>query len=108
MRSRGGSASVGIVLAALLGGGVAQAADPATLVTVSGPSPYAHCSDAGHDGFAYTNAEVEPQVAVNPRHLHNFIGVFQQDRWSTGASRGDVAAYTQDSGATWHETTLPF
>jgi hypothetical protein len=90
------------------------AADQAAVVRVSGPSPYARCSTGGppQKGHAYTNAEVEPYVAVNPRTVgsghENIIGVFQQDRLSTEAARGLIAVSSVDSGRTWRETPLPF
>jgi hypothetical protein len=89
------------------GGAVASGA-----TTVSGPSPYASCSNANQPGTNYVNAEVEPQVAVNPATVGtsnvNVIGVWQQDRWSNGGAHGLVAGFSSDGGSTWGETTLPF
>ena len=90
----------------------APAGAATSVVTVSGPSPYAGCSDAGQPGTVYPNAEVEPSVAVNPvtvgtTHV-NVIGAWQQDRWSNGGARGLVAGFSNDGGVTWGETTLPF
>jgi hypothetical protein len=85
-----------------------SAAGASTLTTVSGPSPYARCSDANQPGTVYVNAEVEPQVAVNPANTKNIIGAWQQDRWSNGGARGLVAGFSSDGGTTWGETTLPF
>jgi hypothetical protein len=80
-----------------------------TNVTVSGAtSLYASCSNAGQPGTNFLNAEVEPQVAVNPANSKNIIGVFQQDRWSNGGAHGLVAGFSSDGGATWGDTTLPF
>jgi hypothetical protein len=76
--------------------------------TVSGASPYAGCSNANQPGTVYVNAEVEPQVAVNPANTKNIIGVWQQDRWSNGGAHGLVAGFSPDGGTTWGETTLPF
>jgi hypothetical protein len=97
-----------VVLAAgLVVAAGAAAVGPATLV--SGPSPYAGCTAGGGPGATlYANAEVEPSVAVNPANTQNLIGAWQQDRWSDGGSRGLVAGYSTDGGATWAETTLPF
>ena len=84
----------------------------ASLATVSGPSPYAGCSNAGQPGTNFLNAEVEPFVAVNPATVGtanvNVIGVWQQDRWNNGGAHGLVAGFSFDGGATWGETTLPF
>src|SRR6266704_3597406 len=90
----------------------APAGAATSLVTVSGPSPYAGCSDVGQPGTVYTNAEVEPSVAVNPATVGtgsvHVIGTWQQDRWSNGGARGLVAGFSNDGGATWGETSLPF
>jgi hypothetical protein len=80
----------------------------ASLVTVSGPSPYASCSNANQAGTLYLNAEVEPRVAVNPVNARNIIGAWQQDRWSNGGAHGLVAGFSTDGGATWGEAPLPF
>ena len=78
-----------------------------SLTQISGLSPFAGCTDVG-PGTNYVNAEVEPQVAVNPTDPNNIIAVFQQDRWSNGGAHGLVAAVTHDGGATWHESWAPF
>jgi hypothetical protein len=85
------------------------------LIRVSGPSPLTHCEDVrspnGH-GVAYANSEVEPYVAIDPRTAgtdrERIIGIWQQDRWSTEAARGLVAASSHDGGRSWSETPLPF
>jgi hypothetical protein len=76
----------GIVLAAsvvALAASVGRAA-AADLVTVSGADPYAGCPDANQLGTVYPDAEVEPQVAVNPTTVGtshvNVVGAWQQDR----------------------------
>jgi BNR repeat-like domain len=78
-----------------------------SLTQISGPSPFAECTVDG-PGTNYVNAEVEPQVAVNPTDPNNIIAVFQQDRWSNGGANGLVAAVTHDGGATWHESWAHF
>src|SRR5215469_14146153 len=100
-----------VVLTALATAGTALAHANATetaLVTASGPSPYASCSNADQPGTNFLNAEVEPQVAVNPTNSQNIVGVFQQDRWSNGGAHGLVAGFSSDGGASWGETPLPF
>lgn len=79
-----------------------------SLVLVSGPSPFASCVNAGEPGTVYVNAEVEPDVAVNPANPDNIIGVWQQDRWNNGGAHGLVAGFSANGGKTWGETTLPF
>ena len=49
----------------------------------------------------FLNSEVEPWIDVNPTDPLNMVGVWQQDRWSNGGSRGNVAGVTEDGGATW-------
>jgi BNR repeat protein len=89
------------------------AAAPATVGLLSiatGPSPYAGCTglDPGSPpGTNYVNAEVEPFVAVNPTNPSNLIGVFQQDRWSNGGSRGNATVVSMDGGLTWTEPAAP-
>jgi hypothetical protein len=101
---------VGTFLAVIvsLAVGPVSGAGAAPVVTVSGPSPYAGCSDANQPGTVYNNAEVEPQVAVNPANTNNVIGAWQQDRWSNGGAHGLVAGFSSDGGASWGETPLPF
>lgn len=85
----------------------AYTSQAATLV--SGPSPFAGCTIGdGTGGTNYLNAEVEPYLAINPANPANFIGVWQQDRWSDGGARGLVAGASFDGGKTWQQTPLPF
>ncbi len=86
----------------------ASAATETALVPVSSTDPYAGCSAAGQLGTVTANAEVEPQVAVNPANPRNIVGAWQQDRWSNGGARGLVAGFSTNGGQTWAETTLPF
>lgn len=79
-----------------------------TLVTVSSTNPYASCLNAGQSGTNYPDAEVEPQVAVNPHLAGNIVGVWQQDRWSNGGAHGLVAGFSTNGGASWSESDLPF
>ena len=44
----------------------ALASTETALVTVSSTNPYAGCSIPGNPGTNFPDAEVEPQVAVNP------------------------------------------
>jgi len=78
------------------------------LVLVSGPSPYANCTSDAGTGTNYVNAEVEPQLAVNPVASNNIIATWQQDRWSNGGAHGLVAGFSFNGGLTWGEITLPF
>ncbi|GAA2197496.1 sialidase family protein [Sinomonas flava] len=87
----------------------AYAATLSPLTTASGPTPFARCTPGAASGAVlYPDAEVEPWVAVNPNDSRNIVGVWQQDRWSDGGSRGLVAGYSTNGGKTWHETAQPF
>ena len=102
-----------LALGACSGGGGGGASTAPTLPPavppgqVSSASPFpAGCGGSG--GTLYVNAEVEPHVAVNPANPSQFLGAWQQDRWSNGSSRGIVAGVSQDGGATWTLRALPF
>src|SRR6266550_8882323 len=76
---------------------------------VSGASPFAPgCDGIPAFGILYINAEVEPMVAVNPRNTNNLVGVWQQDRWSTGGARGLLTGVSQDGGRTWIKRMAAF
>ena len=74
-------------------------------VVASGPSPFAACTDGQSSGpppgEVFVNAEVEPWVAVNPTNPDNLVGVWQQDRWTDGGSKGLSTARSTNGGATW-------
>ena len=59
------------------------------------------CGLSGQSGKNVRNSEVEPSVDVNPADTTNIIGTWQQDRWSNGASRGNVVGTSLDDGRTW-------
>lgn len=80
------------------------------LTRASGPTPFAPGCEgvpAGNATFA-EGGEVEPYLAVNPINPNNMIGVWQQDRWTNGGSRGVAGAYSMDGGGTWTRVTAPF
>jgi hypothetical protein len=52
------------------------------------------------------DSEVEPYVDVNPKDPDNIVAIWQQDRWSNGGARGNVAGVSMDGGATWQP--VPF
>jgi hypothetical protein len=86
----------------------AWASTETPLVTVSSANPYASCPADGQSGTVFPDAEVEPQVAVNPANPSNIIGAWQQDRWSNGGARGLVAGFSTNGGKTWGQSQLPF
>jgi hypothetical protein len=107
MKVRFGSSVILSAAAALV---LATNALAVGVVQVSGPtSPYAGCVPAStQPGRNYLNAEVEPQVAVNPANTGNIVGQWHQDRWSNGGARGIAGAFSIDGGVTWTDTTVPY
>lgn len=86
---------------------------PSTLVTVtpvngriSAASVFPPGCGNSTGGTHYVNAEVEPQIAVNPANPNNMIATWQQDRWSDGAAAGVTIASTTNGGATWNVQPL--
>lgn len=112
IRSAKPAVSCLLALAALQGcGGGTSAPPPAPppplltslpSVRVSAASPFAPgCDGAIATGTQYTNAEVEPSLAVNPIDASNLLATWQQDRWSDGGSHGLVTAASFDGGHNW-------
>jgi len=82
------------------------------LVQVSGASPlppYSACGGLPDQvtGINYPNTEVGPRVEVNPTNSKNIVAFYQQDKWSNGGSRANVAAVSLDDGATWETVIVP-
>ncbi len=78
------------------------------LVQVSGASPLVGCTAddvAGQTGTVYLHSEVEPWVDVNPTNASNIVGIWQQDRWSNGGSRGLVVGASTNGGTSWSPVT---
>ena len=95
-RRRLGAALTALALLFTVVVGIAGASDltPGPLVQVSGTSPFVGCTadEIGpQSGTVYLNSEVEPWIDVNPTNPSNVVGIWQQDRWSNGGSRGLVA-----------------
>jgi hypothetical protein len=83
-----------------------------SLVQVSGPSPFGPLANCGNfpgifEGVNFVNSEVEPWVEVNPVNPDNIVAIWQQDRWSDGGSRGNVAGVSNDGGASWTSVPIP-
>jgi photosystem II stability/assembly factor-like uncharacterized protein len=75
---------------------------------VSPGDPYASCDIRGDGpGTNYPGTADEPWVAANPRHPGQVIGVYQQDRWSSGGARGVAESWSSD-GRHFHHVALPF
>lgn len=55
----------------------------------------------------FLNSEVEPWLDVSPADPAIMAGIWQQDRWNDGGSRGNVLALSVDGGATWASFVPP-
>lgn len=84
------------------------------LVQVSGLSPLPPFSDCGNFpgdvggvGVNFLNSEVEPWLDINPTDPDNIVAFWQQDRWSNGGSRGNVAGVSFDGGLNWRIVPVP-
>jgi len=83
------------------------AIDPQT--KVSAASPFTNgCDRENIGGTLFINAEVEPFLAIHPADPQRRVGVWQQDRWSNGSSRGVMSATSFDGGQTWTRRPIPF
>jgi hypothetical protein len=115
---RTGPRRAGLLLAVALAtasGAAAQAPQGAAPLAggltfrASGPSPFAAgCDGVPPSGEVFINSEVEPFVAVNPRHPLNLVAAWQQDRWSDGGAQGLGTGYSFDGGITWRRVFVPF
>ncbi|MDJ0951173.1 MAG: sialidase family protein [Alphaproteobacteria bacterium] len=105
-------------LTASLGGGLAWAddddddGDVGPLVQATGLSPFGPLANCGDDpgfpaGTNFTNIEVEPWIVANPRNRKNLVAYWQQDRWSNGGARSNVAGVSFDRGETWEIVVVP-
>lgn len=98
-----------LILAAATAGLTGASAAPGTdfllgpETQVNGGSQLTACPFGASEDFAaaYDDAEVEPQVAVNPTNPNEMVGVTQQDRWPDGGARGLSSWMSLDRGLTW-------
>jgi len=102
---------IAVIILVMTGSSV-FAAGIGPLVQVSGTSPFGPLTNCGNfpgifDGTNYLNSEVEPWVEVNPLNPDNIVAIWQQDRWSDGGSRGNVAGVSSDGGASWQIVPIP-
>jgi hypothetical protein len=90
-------------------------ADPPTFIKdpleqVSGLSPFAACTAdnvPGQPGTVFLHSEVEPWIGANPANPLHLVGGWQQDRWSNGGARGNVAGVSFDGGFSWTTVVIP-
>jgi hypothetical protein len=94
---------VAVAMGVVAGSAGASPYELQTDTNVSSPSTLITCPFGGSQDFAsaYDNAEVEPQVAVNPTNQDEIVGVAQQDRWPDGGARGLSSWRSGDGGGSW-------
>jgi hypothetical protein len=85
-------------------GAVPLTASP--LMEASPTNLLAGCAADG-SGVNFPDSEVEPYVDVNPTDTDNIVGGYQQDRYSNGGAKGNVASVSLDGGATWTQVAIP-
>ena len=57
-------------------------------------------------GTVFIDSQTEPSADVNPADARNVVGMWQEDRWSTGGARNLVFGTSFDGGQTWTNTPL--
>ena len=73
-----------------------------TAVRVTDDTPFAAgCLAVPAGATVYTNAEVEPHLALDPTNPNHLVAAWQQDRTSDGGARGLATAVSVDGGTTW-------
>jgi hypothetical protein len=110
-KKRVGALSAAVVGVLAIAAGVPAATfTTGPLVQVSGTSPLAGCTAddvASQSGRVYMHSEVEPWIGVNRANTSNLVGIWQQDRWSNGGSRGLVAGVSMTGGTSWQQVVIP-
>ena len=81
-----------------------------TAVRVSQATPFSTgCLSDSAGTTTYVNAEVEPELAIDPSNPDHLLAAWQQDRLSSGGARGLISAVSVDGGVTWSDPrSLPF
>jgi hypothetical protein len=75
---------------------------------LSGPTPFAAgCDGQPPAGTLNRNAEVQPDLAVDPGNPRHLVGAWQQDRWSGVGAPGLVTVTSFDGGKRWTRATPP-
>jgi hypothetical protein len=84
----------------------AQPLDAGPPILTSANNPLAGCPPDG-SGVNYPGAEVEPWIEVNPTNAANIVGFYQQDRYSNGGAKGNVATVSMNGGTSWTQVAVP-
>ena len=83
---------------------------PDSLVRVStdqgvvGPLTAEELTTSGRGTF---DSQTEPMVSVNQSNRSNVVGIWQEDRWTSGGARNLVLGTSFDGGRTWANIPLP-
>ena len=56
-------------------------------------------------GSVTLDSQTEPSVSINQSNHNNVVGMWQEDRWTTGGARNLVLGTSFDAGQTW--TNIP-
>ena len=101
-----------VVALAVAVGAVTAQAGPLTAtppVEASGASPFGGCTTppGPGPGVVFPESEVEPWVDVNPQDQDNVAGFYQQDRWSNGGAKSNVASVSTNGGDSWTQVVVP-
>ena len=75
-------------------------------VLASATNPLAGCPPDG-SGVNFPGAEVEPWIEVDPTDPMDIVGFYQQDRYSNGGAKGNVASVSTNGGVTWIQVAVP-
>jgi hypothetical protein len=73
-------------------------------VQVTGATPFdpgCGLDPVDENSEVFIDSEVEPWMDVSPADPDIMAGIWQQDRWNDGGSRGNVMALSADGGASW-------
>jgi hypothetical protein len=71
-------------------------------VTAAAPfDPACGLDPVDENSFVFVDSEVEPWLDASPADPDIIAGIWQQDRWNDGGSRGNVMALSADGGASW-------
>jgi hypothetical protein len=116
-RGPGGRTFHGAVFSAGVSGDASVAAPPsigatppsAALVRVStdaGVSAPLTAEELTTSGSVTFDSQTEPMVSVNQSNRADVVGMWQEDRWTTGGSRNLVVGTSFDGGQTWTNAAL--